>query len=272
MTSKIVVNNIEADSGVSTVTFGSKISSSEFVGPVVGNVTGNLTGNVTSSGISTFSDTVNVGAGKSIRLYGATSGYSEIIAAAGSASTTFTLPANGGSASQYLQTDGAGVLSWQTVSASNLTRATAVASTSGTEINFESLPTGIRRITLMLSAVSTNGSSHLTVQLGDSGGYETSSYIGKVTDNYGNYAAFSEGFRIVFDIGPTHVEHGSLTLENIDGNTWVCTGKMARGDGDNLYYFAGSKSLSGECDRIRLTTATGTPTFDAGTVNIIYEV
>jgi len=75
-------------------------------------VTGDITGNVTSSGISSFSGELNVGAGKSIRLYGATSGYSEIVAAAGSASTTFTLPANGGSASQYLQTDGAGVLSW----------------------------------------------------------------------------------------------------------------------------------------------------------------
>jgi len=49
MTSKIVVNNIEADSGVSTVTFGSKISSTEFVGPVVGNVTGNVTGDVTGN-------------------------------------------------------------------------------------------------------------------------------------------------------------------------------------------------------------------------------
>ena len=63
MTSKIVVNNIEADAGVSTVTFGSKISSTEFVGPVVGNVTGNLTGNVTSSGISTFSNGLNVTGG-----------------------------------------------------------------------------------------------------------------------------------------------------------------------------------------------------------------
>jgi hypothetical protein len=73
---------------------------------------GTFSGNLSSSGISTFSDTVNVGAGKSIRLYGATSGYSEIVAAAGSASTTFTLPANGGSASQYLQTNGSGGLSW----------------------------------------------------------------------------------------------------------------------------------------------------------------
>ena len=49
MTSKIVVNNIEADAGVSTVTFGSKISSTEFVGPVVGNVTGNLTGTASTA-------------------------------------------------------------------------------------------------------------------------------------------------------------------------------------------------------------------------------
>ena len=52
MTSKIVVNNIEADAGVSTVTFGSKISATEFVG--------NLTGNVTSSSTSTFSNGLNV--------------------------------------------------------------------------------------------------------------------------------------------------------------------------------------------------------------------
>jgi len=78
---------------------------------------GTFSGNLSSSGISTFSDTVNVGAGKSIRLYGATSGYSEIIAAAGSASTTFTLPANGGSSGEYLQTNGSGELSWVTPAA-----------------------------------------------------------------------------------------------------------------------------------------------------------
>ena len=53
MTSKIVVNNIEADAGVSTVTFGSKISSTEFVGPVVGNVTGNLTGTASTATAAT---------------------------------------------------------------------------------------------------------------------------------------------------------------------------------------------------------------------------
>jgi hypothetical protein len=33
----------------------------------------------------------------------------------------------------------------------------------------------------------------------------------------------------------------------------------------------GSVTLSGTLDRIRLTTANGTDTFDAGSVNIMYE-
>jgi hypothetical protein len=33
----------------------------------------------------------------------------------------------------------------------------------------------------------------------------------------------------------------------------------------------GSKSLSAALDRVRLTTVNGTDTFDAGSVNIMYE-
>jgi hypothetical protein len=53
MTSKIVVNNIEADTGVSTVTFGSEISASTFTGNVTGNVTGNLTGTASTATAAT---------------------------------------------------------------------------------------------------------------------------------------------------------------------------------------------------------------------------
>ncbi len=59
MTSKLIVNNIEADAGVSTITFGSEISASTFTG----NLTGNVTGNVTSSSTSTFSSGLNVTGG-----------------------------------------------------------------------------------------------------------------------------------------------------------------------------------------------------------------
>jgi len=36
-------------------------------------------------------------------------------------------------------------------------------------------------------------------------------------------------------------------------------------------YGAGTKTISGVLDRIRLTTVNGTDTFDAGSVNILYE-
>jgi hypothetical protein len=109
-----------------------------------------FSGSLSSSGVSTFSDTVNVGAGKSIRLYGASSGYSDIIAAAGSASTTFTLPANGGSNGQYLQTNGSGALSWagagkilQVVQGTSVTQATStISSWAATSLAVSITPSG----------------------------------------------------------------------------------------------------------------------------------
>ena len=56
MTSKIVVNNIEADSGINTVTFNSNIS---------GNLIGNVTGNVNSTGVTTVTS-LRIGTGTSI--------------------------------------------------------------------------------------------------------------------------------------------------------------------------------------------------------------
>ena len=45
------------------------------------------------------------------------------------------------------------------------------------------------------------------------------------------------------------------------------------GDSVNNYasYGAGLKTLSGTLDRIRITTVNGTDTFDAGSINIMYE-
>ena len=56
MTSKIVVNNIEADAGINTVTFNS-------------NIQGNLIGNVVSSGITTAT-TLSFGSAANIKIGG----------------------------------------------------------------------------------------------------------------------------------------------------------------------------------------------------------
>ena len=58
-----------------------------------------------------------------------------------------------------------------------LVSGTAVASTSGTSIDFTSIPSWVKRITLMLAGVSTNGTSDPLIQLGDSGGIENTGYV-----------------------------------------------------------------------------------------------
>jgi hypothetical protein len=51
-----------------------------------------------------------------LRLNGSSSGYVELDVPAAAGSHTLTLPDGGGSSGQYLQTNGSGGLSWQTVS------------------------------------------------------------------------------------------------------------------------------------------------------------
>lgn len=183
---------------------------------------------------------------------------------------TLTVPAADGTADQALITDGAGVLSF--ASRSRLVRGTAVATTSGTSIDFTSIPSWARRITVMLDGVSTNGTSPVQIQLGDSGGVETTGYFGDamaITGAASAYAAYSSGFVSPGSIAAAS-RFGFLTLVNSGGNTWIASGTV----GDNATFagtFQGAKNLSATLDRVRLTTVNGTDTFDAGLANIIYE-
>jgi hypothetical protein len=134
-----------------------------------------------------------------------------------------------------------------------ITAATAVASTSGTSIDFTGLPSWVKRITVLFEVASTNGTSDILVQLGDSGGVETTGYLGSSAD------------------GPTLSATGSISISNITSNTWVASGVLTRGSGALFIATSGSKTLTATLDRVRITTVTGTDTFDAGTVNIFYE-
>jgi len=225
------------------------------------------------SGVSTFSDTVNVGAGKSIKLNGASSGYTEIVAAAGSGSTTFVLPANGGSASQYLQTDGSGVLSWATVEASNLTRMTEVATTSGVEIDVTGIPSGVRKILVAFDHVSNTGSDRMRLQIGDSDGIETTGYdsgVGWFSGNYPGLAEDGSGFMFAGLNGATYEVNGTLMLLNASGNKWV--GSWTNFGGDSYCQAGGgTKTLSGELTQLRFENL-GSNTFDLGNLTVFYEV
>jgi hypothetical protein len=175
---------------------------------------------------------------------------------------------SGGSNGQVLRTDGSSNLSWTTP----LTMATAV-SASGTAVDFTSIPAGIKRITILLNGVSTNGSSPVTVQIGDSGGIETSSYAGSVWGTLNATTGFvysSTAFYLDPNSGDSVISRiGTAVLQNINGNTWILNSNLMTIGG--IAVGTGAKTLSGTLDRIRLTTIGGINTFDAGTVNIMYE-
>jgi hypothetical protein len=154
-----------------------------------------------------------------------------------------------------------------------LTSGTAVASTSGTSIDFTGIPSWVKRVTVMFSGVSTNGTSNQQIQIG-AGSVDVSGYTGAC--GYSNASAtsvssFTAGFGIVNSWAAANNYSGAIILTNISSNTWCASGTVALGNTTNVFYTAGTKTLSGTLDRVRITTANGTDTFDAGSINILYE-
>lgn len=153
-------------------------------------------------------------------------------------------------------------------------RATAVNTTSGTSIDFTSIPSWVKRVTVILNGVSTNGTSIPTVQIG-SGSVTTSGYvsaaIGTSAGGLGT-TAFTTGFGLRDAFDATRELSGTVTIENISGNTWVASyfGNAGASGSANCFGGGGRVTLGGTLDRVRLTTQNGTDTFDAGSVNISY--
>jgi hypothetical protein len=156
-----------------------------------------------------------------------------------------------------------------------LTSGTAVASTSGTSIDFTSIPSWVKRITFMLQGVSTNGASTVLLQLG-SGSVTTSGYLGSssaLIDAHQGAALYTTGFGIGKESAAARVQHGALTLSLLDSSTnaWVCSGVIGSSNETRTAHTGGSVALAGVIDRVRLTTVNGTDTFDAGSINILFE-
>lgn len=153
-----------------------------------------------------------------------------------------------------------------------------IATTSGTAHDFTSIPGWVKRITLNLAGVSTNGTSPIIIQIGDAGGIEVSGYLGTGTGLAvsGNNVNHSSGFSLTDAAGnqsATAIWHGAFTLTLIDASTftWCISGNMSKSDSAVQAFCSGSKSLSATLDSLRLTTVGGANTFDLGKINILYE-
>lgn len=161
---------------------------------------------------------------------------------------------------------------------SRIVLGTPTASTSGTSIDFTGIAAaiagGARRVVVNLRGVTTSAGSELILQIGDSGGVETSGYTGTsgriASGNSATAATISNGFGTGYPGSSTCNGAWTITLENSPAS-WVGT-FMGAMSGGNVLMASGSKSLSpGPLDRVRVTTAGGSDTFTAGEINITYE-
>ena len=188
----------------------------------------------------------------SIVLMGSTSGSCTLQEQAVAGTTTLTLPTFNGTVS-------------------TLNSGTAVASTSGTSIDFTGIPAGVRRITVMFSGVSLSSTGLLAIQIGDAGGIETTGYVGCGWLASSSYVHNSTSFVLIGSTNAVINYSGIITLSLVSGNTWVESGTLGGNASNYMAASGGTKTLSDTLTTVRVTSTTGTDTFDAGSINILYE-
>ena len=121
------------------------------------------------------------------------------------------------SASNNVVLDSGGGATFGQIKGGAITSGTAVASTSGTSIDFTSIPSWVKRITVMFSGVSTNGTSYPQIQLG-AGSVTTSGYLWRGAYVAGASVAgtsYTSGFGIRQD-DASGIFSGSMVLTTLD--------------------------------------------------------
>lgn len=140
---------------------------------------------------------------------------------------------------------------------------------SGTAVDFTGIPSWVKRITVLFNGLSSNSASALLqVQLGTGATptFTTSGYAGSA-----GAVAFTGGFGLTGVSNAAEAAQGAVVIYNTVGNTWTAAGSIGRSDTSQAYSNGGSVTLAAALTAIRITTTTGTATFDAGTVNIFWE-
>ena len=172
----------------------------------------------------------------SVILNGDTSGAITLATPTVAGTNTITLPAVTGTA----------VVAGQN---SAITAATAQASTSGTSIDFTSIPSWVKRVTVMFNGVSLSGSAYIRIQAGVSGTPTTTGYSSYssliAAASAVNSIASTSGIDL-FGTNASYTISGALRFQNVTGNVWVIEGVTSSPvSGTYTQMSAGSITLSG---------------------------
>jgi hypothetical protein len=177
---------------------------------------------------------------------------------------------NTGNKTYYLPNDNSGL---------GIVSGTAVPYTSFTTTtyhDFTGIPSWVKRITIPFSGISLSGTDDLAIQLGDSGGIETTGYSSQASVLYAGPSALvaseTTAFSIKLGASASDVFTGVfvLTLADSATNLWIGSYVGGVSGTTRTSQGGGSKALSGTLTQLRVKSG-GSNTFDAGTINILYE-
>jgi hypothetical protein len=207
-----------------------------------------------------------------IALSGNASGTGTLTVASPNTNTdrTLTLP---DTTTTLVGTDATQTLTNKTINGGTLQSETAKSATS-TSVDFDSIPSWVKRITVMFNGVSTSGTSAYLIQLGDSGGVETTGYTSSASRISATVLSQNStaGFILLGGAATAASTYSaSYSISLLSTNLWCLQGILSDTVNTTTQIAAGSKTLSDTLTQVRITTVNGTDTFDAGTINIMYE-
>lgn len=142
---------------------------------------------------------------------------------------------------------------------------------SGSSVDFTGIPSWAKRITVMFNGTSLSGTANILIRVGTAGGIVASGYsslAGSISGATASTTNFSTGFGLS-STNASNLLYGSYVLSNVTGNIWVCTGVIYNNT-TTITYGGGGVDAGGILTTIRCTN-NGSDTFDAGSINVMYE-
>lgn len=144
---------------------------------------------------------------------------------------------------------------------------------SGASVDFTGIPSWVKRITVQLNGVSFAAATNDgTIRIGSgsltSTGYD-SNRVNITTTPTVVSNAVTDGFTSLLTAAAASSVQGVYVITNMGGNTWICTGQHRRAGDSTQVIAQGAVTLAGTLDRLSVVATTST--FDAGSINILYE-
>lgn len=144
---------------------------------------------------------------------------------------------------------------------------------SETAFNFSRPFLTITRAVVIFNELSLSGTDKILVQIGDSGGVETGSYVSTAGRGLegANFQTSSSTSGFQMDtIGSTHLVSGQMELIHFGNDIWISS-HATKSLTTTILVGGGSRTaLDSELVHIRVTRS-GTDTFDSGSVNVLWH-